>query len=62
MSQPQVTFEIKARVKWGKWGKGGWVTLAEFDSEQSAKTWIALRRLEGRVELWVKEDREWVKR
>lgn len=56
MLQPQVTFEIKARVKWG------WMTLAEFGSEQSARTWIALRRLEGRVELWVKEDREWVQR
>ena len=56
MSQPQVTFEINARVRWG------WLTLAEFDSEQSARTWIALRRLEGRVELWVKEDQGWVKR
>ena len=39
------------------------MTLAQFDSEASAKTWIAQRRLEGRVELWVKEAwGGWVKR
>jgi hypothetical protein len=56
MAQPQVTFEIKAKVR-----RGGYV-LAEFDSEASAETWIAQRRLEGRVELIVKEDGKWVKR
>ena len=56
MSQPTVTFEIKAKVS-----RGGHV-LAEFDSEASARTGIAQRRLEGRVELWVKEDGKWVKR
>ena len=35
MSQPKVTFEIKAEVK-----RNG-MTLAQFDSEQSARTWIA---------------------
>ena len=56
MSQPKVTFEIKAEVK-----RNG-MTLAQFDSEQSARTWIAQRRLEGRVELWVKEAwGRWVK-
>ena len=56
MSQPEVTFEIKAKVR-----RGGYV-LAEFDSQQSAETWIAQRRLEGRVDLLVKEGKEWVKR
>lgn len=49
-------FEIKARVKWG------WITLAEFDSEESAKTWIEIKCPPGGVELWVKENGEWVKR
>ena len=59
MSQPtatQLPFEIKAEVK-----RNG-MTLAQFDSEQSARTWIAQRRLTGRVELWVKEGKKWVKR
>jgi hypothetical protein len=52
----QLPFEIKAKV-----GRNG-MTLAEFDSEASAETWIAQRRLWGRVELIVKEDGKWVKR
>lgn len=55
MAQPQVTFEIKAKV-----GRNN-MMLAEFDSEASAKTWISQRRLWNRVELWVKEDEKWVK-
>ena len=56
MSQPEVTFEIKAKVM--KAGR----TLAEFDSEQSARTWIRQRRLENYIQLWTKEGETWVKR
>ncbi len=35
--------------------------LAEFDSEQSARTWISQRRLWNYVELIVKENGKWVK-
>lgn len=49
-------FETKAKV-----GRNG-MTLAEFDSEASARTWVEQRRLEGRVELWVKENEKWVKK
>lgn len=49
------TFEIKAIVcRQGN-------TLAEFDSQQSAETWISRRRLGG-AELWVKENGKWVRR
>ena len=55
MAQPQVTFEIKAKVM-----KAG-STLAEFDGETSARTWIRQRRLENYVQLQTKEGETWVK-